>query len=76
MKLADFKRTVGVENIEFNRFNEGKRAFADVVTPKGDSIRLYLSSKVDMKKPLSVFKGAHDALWVANEAKAIETIKL
>ena len=76
MTIAEFKTQHGLTKIEFKRFTEGKRMFADVLTKSGESIKLFLSSKVDKAKPLAVFKGAHDALWVGNEGQAIDTLEL
>jgi len=76
MTLQEFKEQHGIKTVSFQRFNEGKRMVANCLTRSGDGITLFLSSRADVSKPLAVFKGAHNALWVGNQAQALETIQL
>lgn len=76
MDFKEFKKSLGVENIPFNAYKEGKTKFATVLNNKGESIKMFLSKKADISKPLVVFLGAHNALWVANPGTVVESVTL
>lgn len=76
MTLTEFKTSLGLNSIKFNAYKEGKTKFADIISNRGESIKLFLSKKADVSKQLVVFKGAHNALWVANEGTIVESVEL
>ena len=65
MSLQEFKQQFHIPTI--NVMKGQGRMFADV-NIEGKMERLFFSSEVDLKKPLFVSKGVHDAFWVGNNS--------
>lgn len=68
MTFEEFKRQNGIKSIEVRKGSG--RAFADYMTSEGTIERLFFSQDADLKKPLFVNRGVHDALWVGNKQSA------
>lgn len=63
LTLEEFKKKNGISSIPVMRGTG--RMFAEVII-NGKVEKLFFTKQTDLKKPLFVSKGTHDALWVSN----------
>ena len=75
MTITEFKQQHGVQGKV--KVLKGKgRMFADMIDKAGNLIRLFCSEDCDLKKPLFVNMGEHNALWVCNNCGSTEVGEL